>query len=216
MSISHCRAVWPHHARPMRARSRRRSGGLLQCQLSSRPTCSGLKGDITTGAACASGGSGSASYTAAEAAGSRGLPEQPPLAAALCLGGQPMAAHARQLAAQQGLRALSMPAGEPAPFVHCQAVDTTINTASPADVAAILAGSISLHCQATRARIKTAKSTGMALAPCSTWWAQTQPLASYSVQQSQSPHTWASASARTLTQRLAACVQTSYTASIGA
>ena len=76
---------------------------------------------------------------------------------------QPMAAHARQLAAQQGLHALSMPAGEPAPFVHCHADDTTIHTASPADAAAMLAGSISLHCQATGARMQTAKSTGMGI-----------------------------------------------------
>ena len=61
---------------------------------------------------------------------------------------QPMAAHARRLAAQQGLHALSTPLGQPAPFMHCHADDTTIHAASLADAAAILAGSISLHCQA--------------------------------------------------------------------
>ena len=76
---------------------------------------------------------------------------------------QPMAAHARQLAAQQGLHALSTPLGQPAPFMHCHADDTTIHAASPADAAAILAGSISLHCQATGARMQTAKSTGMGI-----------------------------------------------------
>ena len=40
---------------------------------------------------------------------------------------QPMAAHARQLAAQQGLHALSTPLGQPAPFMHCHADDTTIH-----------------------------------------------------------------------------------------
>ncbi|CAK0787916.1 hypothetical protein CVIRNUC_011138 [Coccomyxa viridis] len=50
-----------------------------------------------------------------------------------------MAAHARQLAAQQGLHALSTPLGQPAPFMHCHADDTTIHAASPADAAAILA-----------------------------------------------------------------------------
>ena len=74
---------------------------------------------------------------------------------------QLMAAHARQLAAQQGLHALSMPAGEPVPFVYCHADITTIHAASPAVAAAILAGSISLHCQATGARMQTAKSTGI-------------------------------------------------------
>ena len=76
---------------------------------------------------------------------------------------QLMAAHPRQLAAQQGLRALSMPAGELAPFVHCHADDTTIHAASPADVAAILAGSISLYCQATGPRMQTADPTGMGI-----------------------------------------------------
>ena len=74
-----------------------------------------------------------------------------------------MAAHARHLAAQQGLRALSTPLGQPAPFMHCHADDTTIHAASPADAAAILAGSTSLHCQATGARMQTAKSTGMGI-----------------------------------------------------
>ena len=46
---------------------------------------------------------------------------------------QPMAAHARQLAAQQGLHALSTPLGQPAPFMHCHADDTTIHAASPPD-----------------------------------------------------------------------------------
>ena len=76
---------------------------------------------------------------------------------------QPMAAHARQLAAQQGLHALNTPLGQPAPFMHCHKDDTTIHAASPADAAAILAGSISLHCQATGARMQTAKSTGMGI-----------------------------------------------------
>ena len=40
---------------------------------------------------------------------------------------QPMAAHARQLAAQQGLHALSTPFGQPAPFMHCHADDITIH-----------------------------------------------------------------------------------------
>ena len=74
-----------------------------------------------------------------------------------------MAAHARRLTAEQGLRALSTPLGQPAPFMHCHADDTTIHAASPADAAAILAGSISLHCQATGARKQTAKSTGMGI-----------------------------------------------------
>ena len=97
MSTSRCRAVWAHHARQLceHAAGGADSGGRIQCQLSSRPTCSRLKRDITTGAACAS----------------------------------------------------------------------DINAASPADAAAILAGSISLHCQATRARMKTAKSTGMGIDP---------------------------------------------------
>ena len=72
---------------------------------------------------------------------------------------QPMAAHTRQLPAQQGLHALSMPAGEPAPLVHCHADDTIIHAASPADAVAILAGSIT-SCQATGARMQT-QSTGM-------------------------------------------------------
>ncbi len=55
-----------------------------------------------------------------------------------------------------------------------------------------------------------------ALAPCSTLCAQTQPPASQSVQQGQPPRTWAFPSAQTLTQRLAACIQTSRSASIGA
>ena len=66
---------------------------------------------------------------------------------------QPMAAHARQLAAQQGLHALSTPLGQPALFMHCHADDTTIHAASPADAAAIPAGSISLQdadCQVHR------------------------------------------------------------------
>ena len=121
---------------------------------------------------------------------------------------QPMAAHARQLAAQQGLHALSMPAGEPAPLVHCHADDTTIHAASPANAAAILTGSISLHCQATGPGCRQQSPPAWASAPCSTWRAQMQPPASHSVQQNQPPHTWASPSAQTLTQRLAACIQT--------
>ena len=81
----------------------------------------------------------------------------------LVLAVQPMAAHARQLVAQQGLHALGMPAGEPAPFVHCHADDTTIHAASPADAVAILAGSISPHCQASGARMQTTKSTGLGI-----------------------------------------------------
>ena len=42
-----------------------------------------------------------------------------------------MAAHARQLAAQQGLHALGTPFGQPAPFMHCHADDITIHAASP-------------------------------------------------------------------------------------
>ena len=56
-----------------------------------------------------------------------------------------------------------MPVGEPALFVHCHADDTTIHAALPADAAVILAGSITLHCQATGARMQTAKSTGMCI-----------------------------------------------------
>ena len=56
-----------------------------------------------------------------------------------------------------------MPAGEPAPFVHCHADDTTIHAASPADVAALLTGSISLHCQATGTRMQTANPTGVGI-----------------------------------------------------
>ena len=48
-------------------------------------------------------------------------------------------------------------------FMHCHADDTTIHAASPANAAAILVGSISLHCQATGARMQTAKSTGMGI-----------------------------------------------------
>ena len=69
-----------------------------------------------------------------------------------------MAAHARQLPAQQGLHALSMPVGEPAPFVHCYADDTTIHAASPIDAVAILAGSITSRPLGQDA---DSKSTGM-------------------------------------------------------
>ena len=48
---------------------------------------------------------------------------------------QPMAAQTRQLAAQQGLHALSTPLGQPATFIHCHADDTTIHAASPASSA---------------------------------------------------------------------------------
>ena len=95
-----------------------------------------------------------------QSGGFQGSPLSPLL---FVLAVQPMAAHARQLAAQQGLHALGMPAGEPAPFVHCHADDATIYAASPVDAAAILAGSISPHCQATGARMQTAKSTGMGI-----------------------------------------------------
>ena len=61
------------------------------------------------------------------------------------------------------LHALSTPLGQPAPFMHCHTDDTTIHAASPADAGAILAGSISLHCQAVGARMQTAKSTGMGI-----------------------------------------------------
>ena len=44
----------------------------------------------------------------------------------------------------------------------CTAMQTT-PPSSPADAAAILAGSISRHCQATGARMQTAKSTGMGI-----------------------------------------------------
>ena len=59
---------------------------------------------------------------------------------------QPIAAHARHLAARQRLHVLGAPLGQPAPFMHCHADGTIIHAASPADAAAIPAGSISLHC----------------------------------------------------------------------
>ena len=61
---------------------------------------------------------------------------------------QPMSAHARQLAAQQGLHGLRLPDGQPSPFLHCHKDDTTIHAASPADAQAILDGSVA--CTLTR------------------------------------------------------------------
>ena len=61
------------------------------------------------------------------------------------------------------LHALSTPLGQAALFMHCRADDTTIHAASPTNAAVMLAGSISLHSQATRARVQTAKSTGMGI-----------------------------------------------------
>ena len=46
---------------------------------------------------------------------------------------------------------------------YYHADDTTIHAASTANAAAILAGSIRLHCQATGARMQTAKSTDMGI-----------------------------------------------------
>ena len=106
--------------------------------------------------------------------------------------------------------------GQPAPFMHCHADDTTIHAASPADAAAILAGSISLHCQATGARMQTAKSTGMGIGCLQHLTGPDETPASHPVQQGQPSHTWASHSARTQTLRPAHSTQPSCSASTGA
>ena len=64
---------------------------------------------------------------------------------------QPMSAHARQLAIQQGLHGLSLPDDQPSPFLHLHANDTTVYASPPADAQAILDGSLALHVDATGA-----------------------------------------------------------------
>jgi len=91
------------------------------------------------------------------------LPRQPlsPLLFALAV--QPMSAHARQLAAQQALHGLRLPDGQPSPFLHLHADDTTVHASSPADAQAILDGSVALHIDATEARLQRSKSSGMGI-----------------------------------------------------
>ena len=74
---------------------------------------------------------------------------------------QPMSAHARQLAAQQGLHGLRFPDGQPPPFLHLHADDTIVHASSPADAQAILDGSVALHIDATGARLQRSKSSDM-------------------------------------------------------
>ena len=74
-----------------------------------------------------------------------------------------MSAHARQLAAQQGLHGLRLPDGQPSPFLHLHADDTTVHASSPADAQAILDGSVTLHIEATGARLQRSKSSGMGI-----------------------------------------------------
>ena len=74
-----------------------------------------------------------------------------------------MSAHARQLAAQQGLHGLRLPDGQPSPFLHVHADDTTVHASSPADAQAILDGSVALHIDATGAKLQRGKFSGMGI-----------------------------------------------------
>ncbi|CAL5220132.1 g2089 [Coccomyxa viridis] len=76
---------------------------------------------------------------------------------------QPMSAHARQLATQQGLHGLRLPDGQASPFLHLHADDTTVHASTPADAQAVLDGSIALHVDATGARLQRSKSIGMGI-----------------------------------------------------
>ena len=76
---------------------------------------------------------------------------------------QPMSAHARQLAAQQGLHGLSLPDGQPSPSLHLHADDATVHASSPADAQTILDSSVALHIDATGARLQRSKSADMGI-----------------------------------------------------
>ena len=76
---------------------------------------------------------------------------------------QPMSAHARQLATEQGLHGLRLPDGQAAPVLHLHADDTTVHASTPADAQIILDGSIALHVEATGSRLQRSKSSGMGI-----------------------------------------------------
>ena len=79
------------------------------------------------------------------------------------LAAQPMAAHVRRTAAEQGIQPLSLPSGAAVPFIHQHADDTTLHARSPQDAHSLLTHSVDLHCSATGSRLQRSKSQGLGL-----------------------------------------------------
>ena len=76
---------------------------------------------------------------------------------------QPLAAYTRLLAGRGAFTAISLPSGLPAPILHQHADDTTIHVRSRADASRVIAGPVSLFCQASGSLIQPAKSQGIEL-----------------------------------------------------
>ena len=63
----------------------------------------------------------------------------------------------------KGFHGLSLPDGQPSPFLHLHVDNTTVHASSPADAQAIPASSVALHIDATEPRLQRSKSSGMGI-----------------------------------------------------